>query len=262
MRLVLPSNSSMKNFPQNTLAQFTVQLPQPIDLSRGKWEIGLSEIQFFKSWYNVTGASITASKRGGRSETATLPDGYYETEQDIIDAMNKSIKCDFSPKLANSIEFAYSKLDRKLTVTLYPRRNTDLIMTVIEYSENLKQILNTETLATATKCNDDDEPHVYILRTSKPIRLNSIFNLMVYTDVATSNVVGDIEAPLLRAVPIEDGHWKYQSTTFSKIQYIPISQKELRTITFYIYTDYGELVPFTDGRTVVTVDLRKADNLL
>ena len=90
-----------------------------------------------------------------------------------------------------------------------------------------------------------------------PMNLRTIFNIMVYSDIATASVVGDIEAPLLRSIPVNEGHWKYQSTAVNKIQYVPVSKKEVRTISIYIYTDYGEPVPFTTGRTVVTVELRR-----
>ena len=41
--LTLPSNSSMTTFPDNTVANFRVKLPQTLDLS-GRWEVGLTEI--------------------------------------------------------------------------------------------------------------------------------------------------------------------------------------------------------------------------
>lgn len=52
--LVLPSNSSMKLYPENTLANFKVSLSQPIMLNDpDKWEVGLAEIRFPNSWYNI-----------------------------------------------------------------------------------------------------------------------------------------------------------------------------------------------------------------
>lgn len=45
--LTLPSNSSMKYFPDNTLSSFKVLLPRMFTLSSDfQWEIGLSEIQY------------------------------------------------------------------------------------------------------------------------------------------------------------------------------------------------------------------------
>jgi len=51
--IVLPSNSSMDIFPNNNIANFTVNLPAPLELDPTQWEIGLSEIQFPHLWYNV-----------------------------------------------------------------------------------------------------------------------------------------------------------------------------------------------------------------
>ena len=256
MRLVIPSNSSAKNFPQNTLAQFTVQLPQPIDLSKGRWEIGLSEIQFYKSWYNLTDAYISLEKHNSVLKVS-LPDGYYATNEMLVNEMNNRMQQVFDNGVAEAIKFSYCEFNRSFQINLSKDNRDPLLGITVDFSKSLKAILNVDEL----KLRDDDDDTT-IITSTKPMRLNSIFNLMVYTDAAISTVVGDTETPLLRAVPVDEGHWKYQATTFTKIQYIPVSQKELRTISIYIYTDYGDLVPFNDGKTIVTVDLRRADTLL
>ena len=50
--LTLPSNSSMNYYPENTLAHYTTVLAQDVDLS-GRWEVGLSEIQYPYSLHNI-----------------------------------------------------------------------------------------------------------------------------------------------------------------------------------------------------------------
>jgi len=50
--LTLPSNSSMKYYPDNTLAQFKTRLLSTIDLT-GDWECGLSEIIYSNSWMSI-----------------------------------------------------------------------------------------------------------------------------------------------------------------------------------------------------------------
>jgi hypothetical protein len=42
----------MDYFPDNTLTHFTTRFPQMMDLERS-WEIGLAEIQYLQSWYNI-----------------------------------------------------------------------------------------------------------------------------------------------------------------------------------------------------------------
>ena len=42
----------MNYFPNNTLTHYTTKLPKIMDLD-GAWGIGLTEIQYPHSWYNV-----------------------------------------------------------------------------------------------------------------------------------------------------------------------------------------------------------------
>ena len=50
--LTLPSNSSMKYYPDNTLTHYTTRLQLPMELS-GDWEVALTEITFPKSWFTI-----------------------------------------------------------------------------------------------------------------------------------------------------------------------------------------------------------------
>ena len=52
--LHLPSNASLDKFPNNTLTEYRVCLPQTITLS-GDWEVALTEIHNPHSWNNVQG---------------------------------------------------------------------------------------------------------------------------------------------------------------------------------------------------------------
>lgn len=266
MRIVLPSNASSKLYPSNTLAQYTIQLPQPLDLSTGHWEIGLAEIQFLKSWYNVKNASLSITKITSENETETvqikLDDGFYETHASLINHINENIKCVAGKEVSNLVRFDYNDITRKCVVKIVFVNHLTLM---VACNDNLTEILNVKDLKLnrQSKCKEDpDTGQKFVdLVGTNPIRLQSIFNLMIYTDVAASGIVGDIEAPLLRSIPVKEGHWKYQCTSVNKIQYVPLSQKEIRYISLYIYTDYGEPVPFTDGKTIITLDLRRAKPL-
>ena len=50
--LHLPSNSSLDKFPDNTLTEYRVGLPQNITLE-GEWEVALTEIQYPHSLNNI-----------------------------------------------------------------------------------------------------------------------------------------------------------------------------------------------------------------
>ena len=50
--ITLPSDSSMKYYPDNTVAKFVTKLPEPIKLE-GEYEVGLAEIIYPYTWYNI-----------------------------------------------------------------------------------------------------------------------------------------------------------------------------------------------------------------
>lgn len=52
--LTLPSDGSMKTFPNNRISQFKTLLPQNIDLTDGEWEVALTEIMFGTSIENIS----------------------------------------------------------------------------------------------------------------------------------------------------------------------------------------------------------------
>jgi len=52
--LTLPSNSSIKCEPDNTVAKFTKELSTSIEL-RGDWEVALTEITYTRMSFTVAG---------------------------------------------------------------------------------------------------------------------------------------------------------------------------------------------------------------
>ena len=83
--LQCPSNASMKLFPNNTLAEYTVHLETPLEVN-GAYEVGLCEIQYPQSWDNVRNGynriPITFQFEGNEKQhdlEYEVPPGYYDT---------------------------------------------------------------------------------------------------------------------------------------------------------------------------------------
>jgi hypothetical protein len=73
--VTLPSNVSQhKYFKQNTIANYITKLPSHISLD-GKWEVGLVEVSYTKSWYNV-------------QNDYKISFEYYEPEHMTSDSLN------------------------------------------------------------------------------------------------------------------------------------------------------------------------------
>lgn len=69
--LVLPSNSSMKYYPENTVTRYITQLPKPLKMP-GEWVVALTEIQFPRTFLHVDDSN--ESIRAPRSVTAYTTD--------------------------------------------------------------------------------------------------------------------------------------------------------------------------------------------
>ena len=94
--VTLPSNSSMEYFPDNKTSNFVTKLSRTLQ-SDGEWEVGLAEIDYPHTWYNI--------HEGKNSVEIYAPDNlhlvfktvefsiqprYYEKVQDVINALHKA----------------------------------------------------------------------------------------------------------------------------------------------------------------------------
>ncbi|GIY60272.1 uncharacterized protein CDAR_28381 [Caerostris darwini] len=103
--LTLPSDSSLHYFPNNKISSFVTQLPSPITLD-GKWEVGLAEIIYPHTWYNVneTNNMFGFDLGDGKLNTRKLSPGSYETIPDILKAMALTSHEGFQPQVIENIK--------------------------------------------------------------------------------------------------------------------------------------------------------------
>ena len=73
--LVLPSNSSMQFYPNNTITQYKTKLQTAIELT-GEWEVALAEMTFPKSWSTIPnqGAKFTFTCQVDPIDAQSMPD--------------------------------------------------------------------------------------------------------------------------------------------------------------------------------------------
>ena len=76
--MTLPSSSSKDHYPRNSPSRFTTKLNKPIQLA-GEWSMGLAEIAYPQSWYNVRGSDDlrwSVYNKGG-TEVITEAQDYF-----------------------------------------------------------------------------------------------------------------------------------------------------------------------------------------
>ena len=268
MFLTLPSNSSMDIYPENKLSDYMVHLPKEINLS-GSWELGLSEILYPNTWYNIdTNQFYIFYQRGALEFVAVLPAGYYQQPQYIVRQILQEMRREFQNRnktlvsegvLTQPIDFLFDliynpqtqlttmSIQHKKGAPTTDRNGTAQPDVVVTLSNELASILGFQKVwyreigeyTSASVANVDT--------------VNAIY---VYCDVIEHRTVGHTLAPLLAVLPVTGKPGAYVSKRYDKIQYHPVLKKNLSDIHISLRDDQGKRIRFRKGKVIVTLHLR------
>ena len=225
--LTLPSNASMHIYPDNTLSDFSIQPPQPIELN-GDWEVSLKEIQYPRTWNNVY------------IIVYIMKEGYYPSANEIIQGGMKEAIDDKSTK--DSIDIQYDKITRRFTVTATNGYS-------ILFGTSLAVLLGFGTTMSVIK-----------KKTTAPFVINleaGLTSLYVYSDVIEAQIIGDSMVPLLRIISVEGKDGDIISKAFQDPPFNPVSRKTIDRIQVNIMDDTGRKVPFESGNVIVQLHFRQ-----
>ena len=65
-----------------------------------------------------------------------------------------------------------------------------------------------------------------------------------YCNIVEPQIVGNINAKLLKTILVEGKHSDVITKTFTNIQYVPVQTKSFEDVKIFIRTDIGDPVPF------------------
>ena len=101
--LILPSNTPSNHYWDNRPHHYKIELSQEI-LLQGEWEVGVTEISFFKTWYQPPKISLNETSdltwqystgEGNPFVTKKLPPasylGYYNIFEHVVTAMKHDL---------------------------------------------------------------------------------------------------------------------------------------------------------------------------
>ena len=236
----------MDYFPENTLTHYKTKLPETIHL-QGQWEVGLSEIQYPHTWYNVnhTDAWFMVRNKTNLSllDKVTLPSGYYESVEDVIKAMRMITKRTENRK---AIDISYNRVNQK---TKFNVKDGYIFHT----SKELSELLGFH--------HKDFSSGEYYSEEVSDIN-QGLYSLYVYCPLLEPRTVGDIKVPLLRIVPIEGANGDFVSKSFQTIQYMPLQHRDFEEVEIILRDDTGQPVPFKRGKVVITLHFRRARSMI
>jgi len=291
--MVLPSNSSMRYFPENTTTSFITELPHTVHL-HGEWEVALSEIQFPCSFLHVRhGENVLkfvdikhGDEKDGEgpfiAKEIVIPNGVYKDIEELIFTINKGCKSANSHLYFEQQNEAGGKIGVRLTCENDNYCNTTHY---INFSNNLLRIFglerNTSYLVTLKIRVSNSNVHNTLsfiklgFLVAPQERVVSFWSidpyslwrgipdkLFVYCDVCASYITGDARTPLLRIVPVSLAGHNYAYGTnlvrnFSPPHYIPLQKTNFRRIEIDIRDQLGKRIPFESGTLTVTLHFRR-----
>lgn len=253
--LVLPSNSSMKYFPNNTTTQYTTQLSREIRLS-GDWHVGLLEIHIPSTilHFKPKDTAFYVCLNESRLDRYTFPAGVYNSIEELALAVNKDLKHMILKPTEKMLGF----------YTLERTCECKDIEHMVFFSDKIRRVFGFETLTNFLNLGR----RVGIAVPTKPVRADrpaslsrAIPNqLYVYTDLCTPYTVGDVQAPLLRVVTFDTNNYKIGPTMvkqFTPINYIPLLNNSFHSIIIDIKDEHGDRIPFEFGTLTVTLHFKR-----
>ena len=239
----------MDHFPNNTLSHFYNKLPQPVDLTKGQWEVGLAELSCPHSWPNVQGQSVYIIVKPDKShrEKLILPEGYYQSTEILVRQLNALVASAQNEAVRQGVRFVYNTVSQKIQVSHSVRS--------VQPSEEFQRLTGFRQ-GMGRKSKNGNLDHEEASHT--PDLEGGIYNLFVYSSVAQYRQVGDQMTPLLRILPVsKEFNGNHHVRNLQNVHYVPVSQNIFETVEIYIGTTLGQPVPFQSGQVIATLHFRQ-----
>ncbi len=238
--LTLPSNASLDVFPNNKTTGYHVKLPKTIDLN-GMWEVGLYSISYPYTWYTLSKANhIHVITEAEMSKSISVNYGYYNTMEDLIEAVKDAIKIKLETKYVG-VKLSYNARTEKVTVHLRNKHKFALV-------GRMSQLLGF------------GGEEIKLTKTTESPYIADLFNvetIYLYCDIVEPQIVGDANVRLLKSIPVHGKSGDIISKTSANIQYVPVRTKSFESVEILLRNDAGKPVPFERGKVVVTLHFRQ-----
>ena len=232
----------MQCFPDNKTSNFVTKLSRTLQLD-GEWEVGLAEIDYPHTWYNIregkNSVEIYAQDKlylVFQTVEYSIQPGYYEKVQDVIDAL-------FKAGLVNLTDFVLSYDDTSKRVTV--KCANSAILKLQGDIARMFDFLNDTTIRAS-----DEKGFTLAL----PETGNQYF--YVYTDIIKGQYHGDVVVLVLCTVTVKGEHGRYVSKNFERPHYVPLNKKLFDMISINIRDEAGDLVAFEHGKVIITLHFR------
>lgn len=250
----LLSNSSMDMFPNNTAANFTVQLPRKIILN-GKWRVVLTEIQHPAFFDNVTkknnivGVYNFVNGEPNKAEEFQIKIGNYKDVQSLVNVINQGLNEIIKYKLIE-----YNTASRRVKI-LKPEENQPILYNAVHFENKLALQLGFTKEDNILKFDESPNP--------ASVHYGLFDRMFIYCDIIDTQIIGHIEAQVLKILTCQNMNDDYSSYAkeFHNLEYVNVAKKEFDSIDINIKTITGEPMPFTHGTSILKLKFEKLSHI-
>ena len=237
-------------YPDNTMTHYLTKLPHRIELE-GQWEVGLVEIQYPHSWYNLQhheGELAIYSRPDGAGESEEtvfrIPGGYYPTITTLLNRIELEAQRALNLTSASPVRFKYDEITRKVTGYMTG--------CALHVGTKIQRILGTSIAAFPPGQTTS----------AQVVDMDVLHSMYVYCDLVQARIIGDKMTQLLRVIPVEGNDGDMVTRIYENVHYVPLQSKTFETVEIDIRDSLGQKVPFERGTLNVTLHFRKKRRLL
>lgn len=282
--VTLPSSSSMKLYPGNTLSLYKTELQSPIELPDYEYEAGLCEMHIHASSVHVqeSDAIIKLVRKYPRTDTPKRNVDFSVLGKDVFDALFDRPHVYFTFSIRSGYYNSIKELTAEINKGLYEcveMRNTSFY--IIDGESGAKKLAykidypDIENRLENVKFTFSEQLMRILCLPSKVVRgmyfdpPKPVYNNLnvhiprmayIYSDVVEMQYVGDTKSRLLRIVRLDPdpstGDVDF-SLILDRIHYIPVSKNVISNIRIDIRSVEGYKYPFGFGTLNVKLHLRR-----
>ena len=279
--VVVASDASIDQYPENTPSSFKMQLPSQLHLSED-WEVAMTHIIYPHTWENIHSNQVSYLLRYNGEKEWTLPTylprDTYRTVEDLISGMVTGLESAFPDiyiksgkkiKCLGGKECFYIHEKVKYYFELYlPTgfqamlpKNPAQALGYLNHRDLVPAIYRTSS-PTSVQLNKNQS--VTLTATTTTIRRNdelvwgmlskhSFQTMYVYSDLIESLVVGDVQANLLRMILPRGQPGEMVADEIKRPTYHRLRTSIFSSVEMNIRSDTGRLISFASGAVRVTL---------
>ena len=190
--VVLPSDSSIDFFSDNTVAHYKTKLAHPI-CTDGDYEVALTELIYPMRYYNfIPPNKVSLRYSLGESDNFNweLQPGYFRDEESLVDYLNASLLKTFSTHYKGDPFFKYDEKKKRLRFRMYGTLTKDGVAHSVDF--NAREAGMSLGLIEKLKLGKNE---VFELSDYQSL-------IYVYCDIVSPSLIGDVQTPLLRVIAL------------------------------------------------------------